>query len=159
MSWGARLSGTIDFEFFENALTRVQMDQIGYAAVSIIQEETEEQSIDQYGRPFKPYSKAYAEYRAEELGPRKARKVDLSFTREMLKALGVIENRTTDRQVTIGFPTDAAPARGGLRPSQKMRRTNTERPWFGFGPRGSARRRRIEQMASEIFIEALTRRF
>ena len=159
MSWGMKLTGSIDYKFLENSLTEVQMNLIGEAAVSIIQEETEERSIDQYGRPFKPYSKAYAEYRDEELGRGKGRKVDLSFTRQMLKALGVIENRTTDRQVTIGFPTDAAPARGGLRPSQKMRRTNKTRPWFGFGPRGSARRRRIEQMASEIFIEALTRRF
>jgi len=158
MTWGAKLKGSIDFQYLENVLTVSQMEAIGAAAVSVIKEETEERSIDENGRRFKPYSKAYEEHRAEELGKAKAKKVDLSFTREMLKGLGVLENLTTSRQVTIGFPLNNAPARGGLRPSQKMQRTNKARPWFGFGPKGSKRRRRIEQIGSEIFIEALTRR-
>ncbi|QDP47523.1 MAG: hypothetical protein Unbinned4350contig1002_8 [Prokaryotic dsDNA virus sp.] len=157
MTWGATLKGSIDFSYLDNALTKTQMNAIGHAAASLIVEETEEHFTDENGRPFKPYNKDYAAFRAEKLGSGKGRNVDLSFTREMLKHVGVLEDFTTARKVTIGFVIDAAPARGGLRPSQKMRRTNKKRPWFGFGRKGSKRRRRIEQMGSEIFIEALTR--
>jgi hypothetical protein len=131
-------------------LTNKQMQLIGFAAAGVIQEETQD-GIDQNGKRFKPYSKGYAEFRKEE---GRSNKVDLTFTGHMLNSMKVI--RATDSTVTIGF-IDSTPARGGLRPSQKMERTNKVRPWFGFGRKGSKRRDRISQIGSEIFIEALTR--
>ena len=150
MSWGVKMSNEIEFSYLNNVLTNKQMQLIGFAAVGVIQEETQD-GIDQNGKRFKPYSKGYAEFRKEE---GRGNKVDLTFTGHMLNSMKVI--RATDRTVTIGF-IDSTPARGGLRPSQKMARTNKVRPWFGFGRKGSKRRDRIAQIGSEIFIEALTR--
>jgi len=150
MSWGVKMSNEIDFSYLNNVLTNKQMQLIGFAAAGVIQEETQD-GIDQNGNRFKPYSKGYAEFRKEE---GRSNKVDLTFTGHMLNSMKVI--RATDSTVTIGF-IDSTPARGGLRPSQKMERTNKVRPWFGFGRKGSKRRDRISQIGSEVFIEALTR--
>ena len=150
MSWGVKMSNEIEFSYLNNVLTNKQMQLIGFAAVGVIQEETQD-GIDQNGKRFKPYSKGYAEFRKEE---GRGNKVDLTFTGHMLNSMKVI--RATDRTVTIGF-IDSTPAGGGLRPSQKMEFTNKIRPWFGFGRKGSKRRDRIQQIGSEIFIEALTR--
>jgi len=43
-------------------------------------------------------------------------------------------------------------------PSEKMQFTNKLRPWFGFGKPGSKRRRLIQQIGAEIYLEQLTRR-
>ena len=148
MSWGMRMDKTIDLDYMNNVLTN---KLIGFAAVGVIQEETQDKHIDQNGRKFKKYSKDYALYRKEK---GRGVAVDLTFTGQMLNAMKVL--KATNKTVTIGF-IDSTPARGGLRPSQKMERTNKARPWFGFGAKGSKRRQRIHQIGSEIFIEALTR--
>ncbi len=151
MSWGVKMSNTIELDYLNNVLTTKQMELIGFAGAAVIQEETQDSNIDQDGRGFKAYSRDYAQFRKEE---GRGNKVDLTFTGQMLNAMKVL--RSTDRTVTIGF-IDSRPARGGLTPSQKMQRTNAVRPWFGFGRKGSKRRQRIQQIGSEIFIEALTR--
>jgi len=150
--WGAELKGSIDLGYMDNVLTKVQMMQIGLAALGVIQGETQEKHIDENGRRFKKYSKDYAEFRKEE---GRGTAVDLTFTGHMMNGMKVLS--ATNKSVTIGF-IDSTPARGGLRPSQKMRRTNQKRPWFGFGGPKSKRRRLIHQIGSEIYIEALTRR-
>ena len=151
MSWGVKMSNEIDLSYLNNVLTKKQMQLIGFAAAGVIQEETQDKGIDQNGKRFKPYSKGYAEFRREK---GRGNKVDLTFTGHMLNSMKVI--RATDSTVTIGF-IDSTPARGGLRPSQKMAFTNKVRPWVGFGRKGSKRRNRIQQIGSEIYIEALTR--
>ena len=151
MSWGIRMTKTIDLDYMNNVLTNKQMQLIGFAAAGVIQEETQDKHVDQNGRKFKKYSKDYALYRKEK---GRGVAVDLTFTGQMLNAMKVL--KATNKTVTIGF-IDSTPARGGLRPSQKMERTNRARPWFGFGRKGSKRRQRIHQIGSEIYIEALTR--
>lgn len=150
--WGAELKGSIDLGYMDNVLTKEQMMQIGLAALGVIQGETQEKHIDENGRRFKKYTTEYAEFRKEK---GKGTEVDLTFTTKMMEAMKVVA--VTAKSVTIGF-MDSTPARGGLRPSQKMLRTNKKRPWFGFGRPKSKRRRLIHQIGSEIYIEALTRR-
>ena len=153
-NWGVDLKGSIDLSYMNNVLTEAQMMQIGLAALSVIQTETQDNNTDQDGRPFKPYNKDYAQLKVTEYKA-KTKDVNLTLTSQMQNSMSVLN--ATDRSVTIGF-IDSTPARGGLRPSQKMLRTNKARPWFGFGGPNSKRRNRIFQIASEIFIEALTRR-
>jgi hypothetical protein len=150
--WGAELKSNLNLGALNNVLTKVQMMQIGLAALGVIQGETQEKHIDQNGRRFKRYSKEYAEFRKKK---GRGTAVDLTFTGHMMNGLKVLS--ATNKSVTIGF-IDSTPARGGLRPSQKMRYTNKKRPWFGFGKPNSKRRRLIQQIGSEIYIEALTRR-
>ena len=153
MSWGVKMSNEIDFSYLNNVLTKKQMQLIGFAAAGVIQEETQDKGIDQNGKRFKPYSRDYARWRQAQ-PQRYGTRVDLTLTGHMLNSMKVI--RATDRTVTLGF-IDSTPAGGGLRPSQKMEFTNKIRPWFGFGRKGSKRRDRIQQIGSEIYIEALTR--
>jgi hypothetical protein len=155
MTWGVDLKGSIDFTFLENTLDKDLMMKIGLAATGIIQEETQEKYRDENGRPFKAYSKDYAQWRLEEL-ERSPSQIDLTVTGDMLNSMQVLEGATTKTSVTIGF-INKQKARGGLLASQKMERTNKKRPWFGFGARGSKRRRRIQQVGAELYIEALTR--
>lgn len=153
MSWGVKMSNTIELDYLNNVLTTKQMELIGFAGAAVIQEETQDSNIDQDGRPFKPYSKGYAELKVTKYKAR-TKDVNLTLTSKMMDAMKVL--KATNRTVTIGF-IDSTPAGGGLTPSQKMQRTNAVRPWFGFGRKGSKRRQRIQQIGSEIFIEALTR--
>ena len=153
MSWGIRMTKTIDLDYMNNVLTVDQMKDIGFAAVTEIQVDTQDHNIDQNGREFKPYNKEYAQLKMTKYKA-KTKDVNLTLTSKMLNAMKVL--KATNKTVTIGF-IDSTPARGGLRPSQKMEYTNRARPGFGFGRKGSKRRQRIQQIGSEIYIEALTR--
>jgi hypothetical protein len=145
--WGMALDSKIRLKSLEKRQDAKTMKAIGVAAITIIREETQKKGIDENGRKFKPYTEEYAAFRKEE--GRQSKRPDLTFTGAMLNNMIVVE--ATKESVTIGF-LDSTPARGGLKPSQKMKRTNKKRPWFGFGSGRSKRRIKIEIVGREIYL-------
>lgn len=164
MSWGVKVSGTIDLTALRGDIGKKAMRQIGEAAKTAILVETQDKGIDQDGRRFRPYSRLYSEARSEAGYNTRP---DLTVTGDMLNAVVIVS--ATENSVTIGF-NDSQKAghrskldkgkkpKYKLLPSEKMQRTQKLRPWFGFGRDNNDRRKQIQKRGSRIYIEALTKR-
>jgi hypothetical protein len=159
--WGVSQVGNITFDHLKQPGARM-MRRIGVAAKTMMQTDAQEKGVDENGRPFRPYSAAYKKLR------RRAgygTKVDLTVDNLMFQGMSVTS--VTARSVTIGFintrasGTNLSKKAQGLpsrtrsipSPEQKAKYTNRLRPWFGFGRRGSHRRKEIQRRGFNIFLE------
>lgn len=153
--------GSITFDHLKAPGARM-MRRIGVAAKTMMQTDAQDKGIDENGRRFRPYSAAYKKLRRRA---GYSTQVNLTVDNLMFKNMQV--RSVTARSVTIGFTntqesgTNLSKKARGLpsmtrsvaSPEQKAKYTNRLRPWFGFGRRGSHRRKEIQRRGFNIFLE------